>query len=233
MGRIMRQSSRKAGHHSGMNHQPHLSLEPKLMVPSEVAEFVTFIIGPATASKIFLVHKEFVYHHSPVLKTAFESSFIEGETQIYKLDDVTPATFTLFVQWLYTQNLCNPITPPGDVSSLIEHWHSLLRLWVLADKMMVPRLQNMTINAIENFRKSTLTLPSDEFAYVYENTDTGSQLRRILVEQCVRFLEKDVLRDLNFLKALPRDMLLDITCSLEYVSPTWTDYSLQISDYHV
>lgn len=192
-------------------------------------------MGPATASKIFLVHKNFAYHHSPVLKAAFESTFIEGETQTYKIDDVTPATFTLFVQWLYTQNVVhNPITE--DVSGAInQHWHSLIHLWVLAEKLMVPRLQNITINAIEKFRKSSLTLPLNEFDYVYENTDTGSPLRRILVEQCIRFLEKDVLKDTEMNKPLPRDMLVDINCAFRDVYPTvWLDEpTLRMADYHV
>ncbi|TVY41599.1 hypothetical protein LOCC1_G007765 [Lachnellula occidentalis] len=75
---------------------------------SNTKELVTFKIGKDDKIKTFVVHKEFACHYSPVLKAAFNSDFIEGQTQTYVLEDIGPygiETFTLFVKWLYTQKL--------------------------------------------------------------------------------------------------------------------------------
>jgi BTB/POZ domain len=50
-----------------------------------------------------LVHKEVACLHSPVFKTAFNGSFVEGKTQTYRLEDTSVDVFRLLVQWLYSQ----------------------------------------------------------------------------------------------------------------------------------
>jgi BTB/POZ domain len=47
---------------------------------------------------------EFACYHSPVLRAAFNSAFLEGQTQIYRLDDVSPTACRLLVKWLYSQS---------------------------------------------------------------------------------------------------------------------------------
>jgi hypothetical protein len=48
---------------------------------------------------------EFACHYSPVLNAAFNSSFLEGQTQTYRLEDIGLSAFRLLVQWLYSQNI--------------------------------------------------------------------------------------------------------------------------------
>ena len=42
---------------------------------------------------------------SPVLRVAFNSSFAEGQSQSYILEDVRPEAFRLLVKWLYERTL--------------------------------------------------------------------------------------------------------------------------------
>lgn len=51
------------------------------------------------------VHKEFAIYHSPVLKAAFNSNFIEGKTQEYGLHDINEEVARLLTTWLYTQKV--------------------------------------------------------------------------------------------------------------------------------
>ena len=67
--------------------------------------FVTLIAGQDDNSKSFGVHKDFSCHYSPVLKAASASSFVEGQTQTYKLPDATEEATALLVHWFYTQEL--------------------------------------------------------------------------------------------------------------------------------
>jgi len=86
------------------------------------------------------VLKEVVCFHSPDLNAVFNSGFIEGQTQTYRLDDTTERAFRLLVQWLYFQKF--------ELIQLTDDWEqssygnaekaeemSLVELWVLADKL--------------------------------------------------------------------------------------------------
>lgn len=180
----------------------------------DLDEFVTFLIGKSNPNKFqdnpkkFLVHKSFVCYHSPVLKAAFNSKFEEGETQTYKLADVTVPVFWLFVKWLYTQNLEELKTPK-------DHDNALIRLWILAEKFFIPRLQKNVIDALEQFRKPTKTLTSNEFVYVYENTSVDSPLRKLLVHQCVWNLAHTAFK--NSSSQFPQEMLIGIATASRLV----------------
>jgi hypothetical protein len=85
-----------------------------------------------------------------VLDKAFNSEFKESRTQKYEIEDTNPDTFRIFVQWLYSQKLTH--------IHYDEHWElevddvhnidctkgtiSRIELWVLAEKLLIPQLQN-------------------------------------------------------------------------------------------
>lgn len=82
------------------------------------------------------------------MKGAFNSSFVEGQTQTYRLEDVLPSTFRLLVQWLYSNTFkVIPIDRHRkgweEIPAEFEAQHNqLVQLWVLVERMIVPRLQN-------------------------------------------------------------------------------------------
>ena len=93
----------------------------QLIDSSAASGLVTFIVCKDGIEGKFLVHKgenflscpslnsilvgvEHVCRYSSVLKAAFRSCFLEGQTQTYRLEDTDPKTFQLLVQWFHTQN---------------------------------------------------------------------------------------------------------------------------------
>ena len=71
----------------------------RLICHSEPGAFVTSLIGKeSNPSKKFIIHKEFACYVSPVFDAAFNSNFVEGQTQTYKLDDTTPRAFQPLTQ---------------------------------------------------------------------------------------------------------------------------------------
>jgi len=48
---------------------------------------------------------EYACHYSPVLTAAFNSVFLEGQTQTYRFDDISPSAFRLLVKWLYSERI--------------------------------------------------------------------------------------------------------------------------------
>lgn len=48
-----------------------------------------------------MVQKTVICYYSPFFAAAFNSSFVEGNTESMDLDDVEPDVFALLVSWLY------------------------------------------------------------------------------------------------------------------------------------
>jgi len=102
---------------------------------------VTFIVGKEAQK--FTVHKNLAEHYSPFFTKAFNSGFIEGQTQEMVLEDVEPVTFGLVINWLYTQKI---IHPEDNKIQLVE----TAKLWVLAGRFIIPQLQNEAIRRIQD-----------------------------------------------------------------------------------
>lgn len=101
---------------------------------------VTFFIGEDR--KKFLVHKDKACRHSEVFRAAFNSTFIEGETGIYTLEDIDVETFELFTEYLYSRKITlrfHNREPDDDGDDINEENHGmkcaaqdniLVALWV-------------------------------------------------------------------------------------------------------
>jgi hypothetical protein len=101
------------------------------------------------------------------LRAAFNSNFVEGKTQTYRIEDTTEEAFRLVVQWLYSQKLVLLQHTPNhplleDVTHLsgMAEDESLVELWVLAAKLKTPKLQNAAIDSMEWIRIRTGKIPS-------------------------------------------------------------------------
>ena len=207
----------------------------------EPAAFVTFFIGEGDNPTKFLVHKEFACHYSPVLKRAFNSEFVEGQTQTYRLEDTTEQAFRLLVQWLYSQKFELPlgeykdngqIIDPEVMRALMAEENSLAELWVLADKLCIPALQNLVIDTIHMICSVRERVPASTYRYIYENTESGSPLRRLVVTYTVRYIDQEgLLGESDF---YPRQMLLDLSAFLLCMpKEALFNQPLDLSDYYV
>lgn len=161
-------------------------------------------VGPE--KKKFILHKEFACQYSPVFKAAFNSDFIEGQTQTYKLEDVTEAAARLLVNWFYTQQL--DIEGYGASSpEKRQEDMALCQLWVLADKLLVPQLQNQTIRTMVDLRVKTNIIPTLSLEYIWANTSPGNPLRRLLVHQCATLAPSCYF---NYSTRYPQEMLIEL-----------------------
>jgi len=158
----------------------------------------------------FLVHKKFICQYSPFFDAAFNGNFKEGTSQELDLQDTDPVAFSIFVDWLYTQTITSN---PSDIDVPTELL-MLVKLWVLADKLLIPRLQNETLAIFDERRSSTGRLGHGMRScfYVYENTSEGSPLRRYFSYMASRRMEGLGSRPLatDKFRCYPRDMLIDI-----------------------
>ncbi|KAH8602938.1 hypothetical protein B0O99DRAFT_479415, partial [Bisporella sp. PMI_857] len=152
---------------------------------SHPASLVTFVIGAKGKTKIFLMHKEVACAISTVLDRAFNSMFVEGRTQSYRLDDTNEKVFTYFMQFCYSGKVKFQEHDEGSEDHPVKcglEMSTLLKLWVLGDKFLVGRLQNHVAERISEIAR---TCGPSAFAsslhYLYENTLQESELRRLVV----------------------------------------------------
>lgn len=208
---------------------------------------VTFKIanGQDSEVELFQVHKEFACRHSPVLEKAFNCKFIEGQIQTYTLDDVEPEVFRFIFQWLYMERLTlsvhdekkagNPADKNTHSRKCYAQYLLLVKLWVLADRLCIDRLQNVIINHIVRIQGECGRMSSACFSYIYESTAEGSPLRRLAVDQAAWFGDSDSF--LSRLQDYPKEMLLEIVSvfakQLPRVVRNRKTASMIAEDYHV
>jgi hypothetical protein len=155
---------------------------------------VTFVVGNEGESTTFTVHKEVACYHSKVLNAAFNGQFAEGQTQSYRLEDTTEHAFRLLMQWMYSQKLVisaqrNPVSE--DLGIWGKESHDLAMLWVLADKLGMPSLQNVALKAIDEISNKYQLIATHTFFYIENNTAADSPLRRYTVANCASYLHEE------------------------------------------
>jgi hypothetical protein len=169
---------------------------------------------------------EFACHYSPVLSAAFNSNFMEGETQTYRLEDINPSTFRLLVQWLYHGKFDvfkqDDLECPDDEDDpeIEKLWAAqdldLVQLWIVADKLLIRPLQNAVIAVLEDFWEEPFVRhrgPTTSWIpYVYEHTSVGSPLRDFAADVCAYKVSPE-----RFSEApddFPKEVLLDMAIVL-------------------
>lgn len=192
------------------NHSTSSPSKPRiyrLIIFSSDEGFVTFFIGKE--EKKFIVHKAFVCHYSPPLDAAFKGNHIEGQTQTYRLEDVDAPVFSLFIQWVYSQSL--DVAPEKCLDNA-ANTSQLAALWVLADRLIIPRLQNLVIDILNEVAHSRKQTPLWDIPYIYEKTSESSVLRRWIIDRCVRRLTKAGF--LEGQESFTRQSFVDVTLAL-------------------
>jgi hypothetical protein len=169
-----------------------------------------------------------------VLRAAFNSSFVEGQTQTYRLNDIGPDAFRLLVLWLYSQKIDVHLeddlvarckdgkTEAKEIavtSELEAAWSAqdlaLVQLWVAADRLLMPRLQNAVLLTLDNLWNN----PEDErhsttgcLSYAYDHTSIESPLRSMVVDQFAFVTAPRRISERP--DDIPREMLIDLALVL-------------------
>jgi hypothetical protein len=202
----------------------------------EPATLVTFLIGPSNNQSKFFVHKEFACYHSPVLSAAFNSTFLEGQTQTYALEDTTEGAFRLLVQWLYSQKLTllqledQHQFQEGKTKAEEGEDKNLAELWVLADKLAIPKLQNAAIDSMEQIRLVGRMVVVSVWAYAYDIAGPDSHLRHYVVAICALLATKDLAQ---WGSVFPHGMLLKLACLFKDQLMGIRDNQIVMERYHV
>ncbi|KAL2066899.1 hypothetical protein VTL71DRAFT_1323 [Oculimacula yallundae] len=136
---------------------------------------------------------------------------ITERTQSLKLEDVRKRELTNFKNWLYTQEVqihSSNVTRgyPGDSASL-------LRLWVLARRFAIPRLQNQIMEFLHPLLDETYY--SWMMALKNIAAQSGSKtLRSLLVDKMA--LEKDTREIQEIMDKFDPELVLEIAKRMQF-----------------
>jgi hypothetical protein len=154
------------------------------------------------------------------LKAAFIGNFEEGQTQTYRFDDVLPQLFRLFVQWLYSRTFkvdaiqdLDEHDDDDEVRYYQAHEYrqiELVQLWVLAERLIIPRLQNQVMG--ELLKSLNYVYATSWFCCAYAGTPKGSPLRQLAVDTCLYDVKSYEFGSLTH--HFPRELLLELAGSV-------------------
>ena len=134
-------------------------------------------ISVGATRKVYRVHRKLLCHHSEYFRLRFQDPQRSTAPEEFVLPDTEETTFNLLVNWLYRGSFNHD--PVGI--------NRLYLLYYLAEKLGIPRLENMVMDLIrERYRthpKVVLSYPGIERIHqVYGQTTANSPLRRFVVQ---------------------------------------------------
>jgi hypothetical protein len=96
----------------------------------------------------------------------------------------------------------------------------LIRLWVLADRLLVPTLQNQALLLLDRQRREGFRPTSSSYNFAYENTKDNSPLRLYITECAVFDKQVEIQNPGNY----PHQMLVDIINATRKTYPRRHDW---------
>jgi hypothetical protein len=128
----------------------------------------------------FVIHKHLICHHSPFFAAAFNSNFKEGITQEMTID-VDHKVFGLFVNWLYNKVILGASGEQPDLPTLAH-------LWILADRVLIPKLQNQVMDIMYSRLLSGGSVVGQEFCRFCNIADEHAEGHNYLIELAAALL---------------------------------------------
>ncbi|EON61235.1 hypothetical protein W97_00448 [Coniosporium apollinis CBS 100218] len=141
-------------------------------------------VGPEPVR--FVLHETLACRVCPFFERAIQRGFAEATSRMITLADDEPETFSEVVSWIYRDELFPDIALPEYPKNI-----QLCKLWVLADKLCMPVLQNRIVEVIACKAKAQNRATSTEtLDYIWSHTPRGARLRTVFVVICVRTMTK-------------------------------------------
>ena len=150
------------------------------------SEHVTIVVDKHGETTTFSIPKALLCAKSTVVATAFkEDAFLEGATNMLRLETHSAAAFKGLVYYLYNEDLAFHSGDSKYRASLSQELRTCYQMWVLGDKYDLSGLSNCAkmricqILKCLKFKDIKLEIPLDALALAFEETLTGSPLQKL------------------------------------------------------
>lgn len=142
------------------------------MLPDELA---VIIANPGPDEQRFTVFQNVICSKSLFFDRALNGKFEESKTKEVVLRDVDIETLKAMIHWAYHQELPGQHSRYEDVEGNMAH---LARLWLLADQLLMPALQEKILERIFD-SLDCYSFKPETVIEIFQNTASGSLLRKI------------------------------------------------------
>lgn len=148
------------------------------------SDMICVVVGECSDSETFPVPADRLCRASKFFSIAVNNHFKESRTKLVNLPDDEPLIFRELLSWLFGRT--DEMFRDLDSDESIDPYLPRVMLWVLADKLIMPELQNAAMATIQLFLHSYANPPwSCTTLWGYGNSLPGSPLRRMLARTCV------------------------------------------------
>lgn len=176
---------------------------PSLHKPQAV--MITVIVGPEQEK--FSIHKDFLTYNSPYFAKALHGQFSEATEKKVELDHTTVTAFGLFQLWIYKKDLKESCTNDSLPSA-----EDLADLWILADYLQMPGLQNKAIDLLVQQREKVQKVATNHIIKIWEQTRSEAPLRTLFVDFCAWRLDRGWWE--KYPSQFPHEMLISLCTAL-------------------
>lgn len=186
------------------------------------SDVVTFKVGKNNPES-FVVHKRLLIHKVPVFDNFFSSTLGNGVGELVFLPDDKPVVFALFLDWIYTGELC--VETGATMKETEGAMTALLELYYFADKHNTRILPDMLMDKILSISRKFNVSPNLQVINdAYAHTKPGSKLRFYLARCFTLYAlhDHDALHDQ---KAAGKDYTPDMLYALTVKhTDLWRDF---------
>ena len=156
-------------------------------------EPIELVVGSGSNSKTFHIHKPLLCTLSPYFRAACGPNWFQSGCKRVSLTTDDPGLVELIVQWMYTGNFKYYTMEATDFISALsgrqfrqESVDTLIRLYILADKLQIPVLQDRVITELleTNLHRDIGLI---HIPRIYEELMDGSLLRQLAIDSFVWF----------------------------------------------
>ncbi|KAH7094591.1 hypothetical protein FB567DRAFT_574567 [Paraphoma chrysanthemicola] len=160
-------------------------------------EVIVVEVGPE--HKQFRIYATFLAYHSEYFRNALRGPWKEASERVITIDDIEPATFKLFIHWLYTQEIPEIIARTKWTSILghdtfvesgarQELFLVLVKAYVFADRFLAAQFRSDINDAFEECLEEFAlcgTVRCQVIKYAFTNIPPGRHiLQQIIDDHC-------------------------------------------------
>lgn len=129
---------------------------------------MTFTLAPRDST--FAFTRKILGHRVPHFDAVESQAFIPRHI---------PPVFDMLIRWIYNNTL--PVLMRGASLNDNMFWNAS-NLYILAEKIGLPQLQDITMNTLLSFFKANKALPcTNSMVYIYSQTEKTSPIRILIV----------------------------------------------------
>lgn len=148
------------------------------------------VVGTKDVAKRWDLPRELLINASPFFAAALKGSFAEATPNEITLPEGSTDAFTLFIQWLYI----GEISDTDDDNGLWISKLAYLQAYILGDKLRCLEFSDTVMLELIKYHIS-MTITSETMRVVFENSASGSKLRRFAIDQFRYHLQKGYIEE--------------------------------------